>query len=119
MTWKESFETKTSAWSRTISGGLSEQSWYWTTEKPYGQDFTYATGGDANLWGDEPGQQGLATFTMTSSIPIVKSSTSPSTTPSPSPASAARCTARRSSSTAAGCSTAPTTATPGRTPRRS
>ncbi|MGE3813100.1 MAG: M4 family metallopeptidase, partial [Candidatus Nanopelagicales bacterium] len=74
VTWKESFETKTSAWSRTISGGLSEQSWYWTTEKPYGQDFTYATDGDANLWGDEPGQQGLATFTMTSSIPIVKSS---------------------------------------------
>ena len=74
VTWKESFETKTSAWSRTKSSGLSEQSWYWTTEKPYGQDFTYATDGDANLWGDEPGQQGLATFTMTSSIPIVKSS---------------------------------------------
>jgi Zn-dependent metalloprotease len=74
VTWTESFETKTSSWTRTISGGLSAQSWYWTTEKPYGQDFTYATDGDANLWGDEPGEPGLATFTMTSSIPIVKSS---------------------------------------------
>ncbi|MCA0331748.1 MAG: M4 family metallopeptidase [Actinobacteria bacterium] len=75
VTWKESFETKTSAWSRTKSSGLSEQSWYWTTEKPYGQDFTYATDGDANLWGDDPARSpGVASITMTSSIPIAKSS---------------------------------------------